>query len=117
MVRLEQDHFLTEYSKICQLEMNPKDFRGNHLLNTHGLSIESYDKLVESRTELRQVKMASGFTAKRGQCGFCMKVFQSPKHLLGHRRRVHKTTNTQNLERKGVSKASKAYGSKEQSHM
>ena len=70
--------------------MKPKDLRGNHLPNTHGLSVESYDKLVESRTELRQVKMVSGFTAKRGQCGFCMKVFQSPKHLLDHRRRVHK---------------------------
>ena len=88
--------------------MKPKDLRSNHLPNTHGLNLENYNKLVKSRTETRQFKKVTGFTAKRGQCGFCMKFFQSPKHLLYHQRRIHwrksGTTNTQKIEHKGVSK-------------
>ena len=69
--------------------MKSKDLRGNHLPNTHGLKSDEYVKLVNSRTELRQFKKATGFTDKVGQCGNCMKVFQSPKHLLQHRRKMH----------------------------
>ena len=86
--------------------MKTSSFHGHHLPKTHGLNSEKYDKLVDSRTELRQFQMVTGFTAKRGQCGFCMKVFQSTKHLLGHRRKTHNLSNNPKLGHKGVSKVS-----------
>ena len=61
----------------------------NHLPKTHGLNIEEYEELVKSQTKLQQVKMATGFTDKLGQCGFCMKQFNSFANLRYHRKNTH----------------------------
>ena len=66
---------ISEFSRICQFEMKPKYFRGHHL-PIHGVNFEEYGKLVLSQTKLQKFKMATGFTDKLDQCGFCMKQFK-----------------------------------------
>ena len=81
--------------------MKPKDFRGNHLPNVHGLNIEEYEKLVMSPTELKYFKTKNGFTEKYGQCGFCMKQCTTVKGLRQHKLNAHEGRGVSFREGKG----------------
>ena len=93
----------------------------NHVPMMHGLNIGEYEELVKSQTKLQELKMATGFTDKLGECGFCMKQYKNFKSLRNHRSDYHKKgveTNKANKkqlpkpdnkssERKGVSLTSR----------
>ena len=92
---------LSDFSKICQFQTVPNNFRGCHLSKTHSLSIDEYEKLVISPVELQNFKRTNGFTDKFGQCGFCMKQFTEILTLKRHKLKWHEGKGVKFVEGNG----------------